>query len=83
MANAHLLTDLRLDLRHHELRPVYAVATERRRVTTEQRPLELTDLRTIDGRDNLAQAVIVRLLTPRGELRTARASRLRLARCTS
>ena len=44
MANAHLLTDLRLDLRHHELRPVYAVATERRRVATEQRPLELTDL---------------------------------------
>jgi phage baseplate assembly protein W len=68
MANAHLLTDIRLDLRHHELRPVYAVATERRRIATDQRPLELTDLRTIEGRDNLAQAVIVRLLTPRGEL---------------
>ena len=68
MANEHLLTDLRLDLRHHELRPVYTVATERRRIATQQRPLELTDLRTIAGRDNLAQAVIVRLLTPRGEL---------------
>lgn len=68
MANAHLLTDIRLDLRHHELRPVYGVATERRRVATQQRPLEVTDLRTIEGRDNLAQAVIVRLLTPRGEL---------------
>jgi phage baseplate assembly protein W len=68
MANAHLLTDIRLDLRQHELRPVYAIATERRRVATDQRPLEVTDLRTIEGRDNLAQAVIVRLLTPRGEL---------------
>ena len=53
MANAHLLTDIRLDLRHHELRPVYAVATERRRVTTEQRPLELTDLRTIEAQGKL------------------------------
>ena len=68
MANAHLLTDIRLDLLHHELRPVYAVATEQRRVATQQRTLEVTDLRTIEGRDNLGQAVIVRLLTPRGEL---------------
>jgi phage baseplate assembly protein W len=68
MADVHLLTDVRLDLRHHELRPVYAIATERRRVATEQRTLELTDFRTIEGRDNLGQAVIVRLLTPRGEL---------------
>jgi phage baseplate assembly protein W len=68
MADTHLLTDIRLDLRHHELRPVYAVATERHRVATERRSLEVTDLRTIEGRDNLAQAVIVRLLTPRGEL---------------
>jgi phage baseplate assembly protein W len=68
MANAHLLTDVRLDLRHHELRPVYEVATERRRVATQQRTLEVADLRTIEGRDNLGQAVLVRLLTPRGEL---------------
>lgn len=68
MANAHLLTDIRLDLRHHELRPVYAVSTEQRRIATQQRTLEVADLRTIDGRDNLGQAVIVRLLTPRGEL---------------
>ena len=68
MANGHLLTDIRLDLLHHELRPVYAVATEQRRVATQQRTLEVTDLRTIEGRDNLGQAVIVRLLTPRGEL---------------
>jgi phage baseplate assembly protein W len=68
MTNAHLLTDVRLDLRHHELRPVYEVATEQRRIATQQRTLEVADLRTIDGRDNLGQAVIVRLLTPRGEL---------------
>jgi phage baseplate assembly protein W len=67
-ADLHLLTDIRLDLRHHELRPVYEVATERRRVATEQRALEIVDLSLVAGRDNLGQAVIVRLLTPRGEL---------------
>ncbi|HVF14084.1 MAG TPA: hypothetical protein VM942_05750 [Acidimicrobiales bacterium] len=29
---------------------------------------EVTDLRTIDGRENLAQALLLRLLTPRGSL---------------
>lgn len=63
-----LLTDLRLGLRHRELRPVYAVEEDRRRITTEQRPLDVIDLLTVSGRDNLAQAVTLRLLTPRGEL---------------
>ena len=57
MADApHLLTDLRLRLRHRDLRPVYELATEG------------GDLAAISGRDNLAQALTLRLLTPRGEL---------------
>ena len=62
----HLLTDLRLVLRHRRLRPVYEAATVRRRVPNKTGLFE--DLATLDGRDNLAQAVIMRLLTPRGEL---------------
>jgi len=62
----HLLTDVRLVLRDSRLRPVYEVAIDERRVPTQPRPLQ--DLGTVDGRDNLGQAVIVRLLTPRGEL---------------
>jgi phage baseplate assembly protein W len=54
--DAHLLTDIRLDLLHRELRPVYQVAG-----------LD-GDLALVGGRDNLAQAVVLRLLTPRGEL---------------
>ena len=61
-----LLTDIRLGLRHRELRPVYEVDTDRRRVPT--RPGLLVDMGVVSGRQNLAQAVIMRLLTPRGEL---------------
>ena len=70
MADApHLLTDIRLALRHAELRPVYDVGTDRRRVTAgQERPRVLHDIGTISGRDNLAQAIVLRLLTPRGEL---------------
>lgn len=62
----NLLTDIRLQLSHHELRPVYAVATEQRRVPN--KPGLFDDMATVSGRDNLAQAVITRLLTPLGEL---------------
>ena len=65
MADPHLLTDIRLRLKRNELRPVYAVATGERRVPKVGARL---DLATTDGRDNLGQAVILRLLTPRGEL---------------
>ena len=63
-----LLTDVRLALRHSELRPVYVVDTLERRVTTRQSTRVLADFALVSGRDNLAQAVILRLLTPRGEL---------------
>lgn len=62
----HLLTDLRLDLMHRELRPVYNVSSTRR-LGPGGKGLIL-DLAVTSGRDNLAQAVIMRLLTPRGEL---------------
>lgn len=63
---SHLLTDLRLSLRHSEFRPVYEVSTERLWVANSRRFFE--DLGTVTGRDNLAQAIITRLLTPMGEL---------------
>jgi phage baseplate assembly protein W len=61
-----LLTDLRLELRHYELRPVYVAATELRVVP--RQPRRLADLGRVGGRGNLEQAIMMRLLTPRGEL---------------
>jgi phage baseplate assembly protein W len=62
----HLRTDIRLALKDARLRPVY-VAGERE-TRTPQRPGRQLDFDVIDGRSNLAQAIFVRLLTPRGEL---------------
>lgn len=62
----HLLSDLELELLHQELRPVYRVADRQTRVpgnTAWRR-----DFRLVEGRDNLEQAIVMRLLTPRGEL---------------
>lgn len=66
MANRRLLTDIKLRLHRHELRPVYTVETSSQRVPGSRARFE--DLVTISDRDNLAQAIIMRLLTPRGEL---------------
>jgi phage baseplate assembly protein W len=66
VAFEHMLTDIRLDLRHASLRPVYRVATDRRRVPT--RAGVHDDIGVVDGLDNLEQAVFLRLLTPLGEL---------------
>lgn len=60
----HLLTDIRLTLADGRLRPVYRGDHTTRRVGDQT----LDDLATISGRDNLGQAVLLRLLTPRGEL---------------
>ncbi len=65
--DAHLLTDLALELLHHELRPVYRVATEEKRGAGSS-ARRFHDFKTVSGRANLAQAVKIRLLTPRGEL---------------
>ena len=66
MTDTALGTDVRLELRHYELRPVYVAGTELRAVP--RHPRRLGDLAVTAGRDNLGQAVLMRLLTPRGEL---------------
>lgn len=67
--NKHLLTDIGLVLRRNELRPVYAVAVSRRREVSSQKKLrQVVDIGLVSGEENLGQAVVLRLLTPRGEL---------------
>jgi phage baseplate assembly protein W len=61
-------SDIRLRLRHRQLRPVYDVASDQRRLTTRQGLLTNLDVEVTSGRSNLAQAIVLRLLTPRGEL---------------
>ncbi len=61
-----MLTDVHLELEHNRLRPVYKVSTDKRRLPT--KPGLFSDMGMVSGDDNLAQAVVVRLLTPTGEL---------------
>jgi phage baseplate assembly protein W len=63
-----LLRDLRLKRQINAWRPVYALATDQRRVVTLQARRTLDDIGVVGGRANLAQAIMLRLLTPRGEL---------------
>lgn len=58
----HLLRDLAAYAKHRELRPVYRLSE------TARAPRRAWDFVPVDGFDNLAQALILRLLTPRGEL---------------
>jgi phage baseplate assembly protein W len=58
----HLLRDIAVHAVHRELRPVY------RLTETNKLPRHAWDFLPRDGLENLAQAVILRLLTPRGEL---------------
>ena len=58
----HLLRDIAIRAVHRELRPVY------RLTETSRLPRRAWDFVPRDGLENLAQAVILRLLTPRGEL---------------
>ncbi len=64
--NTHLLTDIRLRLHDHDLRPIYTVDTDQRRLP--EQPGRYSDMGKISQDDNLKQAVLIRLLTPRGEL---------------
>jgi phage baseplate assembly protein W len=68
-----LLSDIRLTLRQSSLRPVYGAGEVEKRVktgqgSTRQGSQTLVDLALVSGRDNLGQAILMRLLTPRGEL---------------
>lgn len=58
----HLLRDIAIHAVHRELRPVYRLS-ETSRLTR-----RAWDFVPREGLENLAQAVILRLLTPRGEL---------------
>src|SRR3954470_14271634 len=63
-----LLRDVQIELTHHELRPVYVVPAQRRTLPAGQGGRSLLDYEAVDGRDNLGQAIVLRLLTERGEL---------------
>ena len=58
----HLLRDITIVAAHRELRPVYRLSE------TAQAPRRAWDFVPREGLENLAQAVILRVLTPRGEL---------------
>ena len=62
----HFLKDIAIHAIHRELRPVYRL-TERETVLANGRDVEW-DFTLRDGKENLVQALILRLLTPRGEL---------------
>jgi phage baseplate assembly protein W len=68
MSDPQLLSDIRLRLEQASLRPVYTVDRDHRRVTLKDRSRVVVDLGKVSGRDNLEQAIVLRLLTPRGEL---------------
>ncbi len=64
-----LRRDIRLDPRDHEFRPLRRLGVDRsQRITVSNRSRPVVDLATVHGRANLAQAIVVRLLTPVGEL---------------
>ena len=68
MKTSQLLTDIAIEVHHRELRPIYKVNTQRKWILDGE---ELAlDMKIISGRNNLGQAVVMRLLTPRGELTT-------------
>jgi phage baseplate assembly protein W len=66
--DAQFLRDVRIELLHHELRPVYVVPAGRSTLSAAAGAHTLLDYSTVDGRENLAQGIVMRLLTPRGEL---------------
>lgn len=68
MANDALLTDLKLRLVDSRALSIYRAQRTERREVLGGRSRKTRDFATVADRDNLAQAVIVRLLTPRGEL---------------
>jgi hypothetical protein len=60
-----LLTDIRIDLTSlHPLRPLYAVGVDQSLV----KGTTVRDFGLISGRGNLGQAILMRLMTPVGEL---------------
>jgi phage baseplate assembly protein W len=68
MANEALLTDIALRLVDSRALSIYRARRRDRREVLGRRSVTSRDFVRIDDRDNLAQAITIRLLTPRGEL---------------
>lgn len=68
MASDALLIDLKLRLVDARALSIYRTQATRKREVVGGRSRIAQDFTLVRGRDNLAQAVILRLLTPRGEL---------------
>jgi len=68
MDDPQLLTDIALQLVDSRALSIYRVRQSQRRLISAGRGLRVTDFERVGGRDNLGQALTVRLLTPRGEL---------------
>ncbi len=68
MANRALLTDLALHLVDSRALSIYRVKATRKRDVSARRSATVRDIALTSDVDNLAQAVALRLLTPRGEL---------------
>jgi phage baseplate assembly protein W len=68
MDDPQLLTDVALELVDSRALSIYRVRRSQRRLTSAGRSVRVTDFDRVSGRDNLGQAMTVRLLTPRGEL---------------
>lgn len=60
--------DIAIELLDARLLPVYQVADQTKRTLVGGRGLRVADFVTTEGRENLGQAMILRLLTPQGEL---------------
>lgn len=63
-----LLKDLRIRLVRSDALSIYETAQTEERIISGGRGVLVRDLATVSDHDNLAQAMIIRLLTPRGEL---------------
>ena len=67
-AQANLGKDIALQLLDNRLLRVYLTAESTKRSVDGGRGITTRDFETLDGRDNLGQALFMRLLTPQGEL---------------
>jgi phage baseplate assembly protein W len=68
MAQANLGTDLALELLDSRALSIYRAKDEERRTVAGGRKIRVRDFATVEGRENLGQALTTRLLTPKGEL---------------
>ncbi len=67
-AQTNLGKDIALKLLDNRLLRIYTPAETTARTVEGGRGLTIRDFETLDGRNNLGQALVMRLLTPQGEL---------------